>query len=76
MNFVEVVHVKLSNKRGVSIVPVVARQDVLFQFFLIQDADAFELSVPEDNFGVLFGLDRGKNTRRILQSLLMKAAGF
>jgi len=39
-------------------VAVVARQDVLFQFFLIEDSNAFELSVPINDFGVLLRLNR------------------
>ena len=56
MNFVEVVHVELSHKGGVSVVAVVARQYVLFQFFLIEDPDALELRVPVNDLGVLFRL--------------------
>ena len=57
MDFVEVVHVELSHKGRVSVVAVVAREDVLFQFFLVEDPDALELSVPVDDLGILFGLD-------------------
>ena len=54
MNFMEVVHVELSHKGRVSIMTIVARQYVFFQFLLVEYADTLELSVPIDDFGVLF----------------------
>lgn len=46
MNFVEIVHVELSNKGGESVVSVVARKNCLLELFLIEDSNAFFLAVP------------------------------
>lgn len=54
VDFVEVVHVELSHEGGEPVMAVVAGQDRLFKLFLVDDADAFSLRVPNDGFAVLF----------------------
>jgi hypothetical protein len=54
VNFVEVVHVELADKRGEPVVAVVAGQDCFFKLFLIDDADAFSFRIPNYGFAVLF----------------------
>lgn len=66
VDFVEVVHVELAHKGGEPVVSVVAGEDSLLQSFLVDDADAFFFRVPNDGFGVLFGLSKGTSTLRML----------
>jgi hypothetical protein len=66
MNFVKIVHVELAYEGGKTVVTVVARKDCLLEFFLIDDADTFTVGVPNDGFGVLFGLNRICITLRML----------
>lgn len=54
VNFVEVVHVELSDKRGKPVVAIVAREHSLLEFLLIDNSDAFSLWVPDDGFAMLF----------------------
>ena len=55
---------------------VVAREKDFFQFFLIEDSDAFLLRVPTDNFGMFFRLSDLLFTLSMLQSFPIKEAGF
>ena len=43
VDFVEVVHVKLSDEGGEPVVAVVSGEDCLFKLFLVDNADAFSL---------------------------------
>ena len=56
VDFVEIVHVELPDEGGEAVVSVVAGEDAFFQFFLVEDADSFELGIPVDDFRVFFGL--------------------
>jgi hypothetical protein len=70
----EVIHIELPDEGGETIVAVVSRKDNFFQFFLIDDPDTFELSVPIDYLRVFFALYKLANTLKMLQSLLIKEA--
>ena len=76
VNFMEIIHVKLSNKRRNSIMSIVSRKDHFLKPFLIEDTNSFELGVPINDFSIFFGLDRYKFTLRMLHSLLMNEAGL
>lgn len=74
MNLMEVIHIELPDEGGETIVAVVSRKDNFFQFFLIDDPDTFEFSVPIDYLRVFFALYKLANTLKMLQSLLIKEA--
>ena len=76
MNFMEVIHVELSNEGGDSVMSEIFGEYDFFQPFLIQNPDAFVLCVPVNDLGVLLGLDYQLITRRMLQSLPIKEAGL
>ena len=76
MNFMEIVHVELSDEGGVSVMPKVSGQNGFLQSFLIYDADTFGIGVPADDLTVLLGLGSYTITLRMLQSLPMKEAGL
>ena len=66
MNFVEIVHIELAHEGSKTVVAIVPGKDSLLKFFLIDNANAFALGVPNDGFGVLFGLNRMGVTLRML----------
>jgi hypothetical protein len=48
-NFVEVIHVELSDKRGKVFVSEVDRKDLLFEPINIKDCEVSSFLVPSDN---------------------------
>ena len=52
----KVIHIELPHKRCESVVTIVSGEDEFLKFFLVEDSDSFELSVPLYDFGVFLGL--------------------
>lgn len=66
VDFMEVVHVELSDEGGEPVVSVVAGENSFLQSFLVDDSDSFFFRIPHNGFGVLFGLSQATVTLRML----------
>ena len=64
-NFVEIVHVELSNKGGEISMPEVDRQNFLFKTVKIQDSKVGSFFIPYNNIWVAFVLHDVKVTSSI-----------
>lgn len=63
--FVEVIHVELSDEGGEISVSKVDGEDLLLEFFDVQNGEADALVIPAHNVRVLTALSQSKSTSRI-----------
>ena len=56
VDFMEIIHVELSNEGGKLVMAEEAREDGLFKLFLVVDANSPFLMIPGNNLGMFLGL--------------------